>query len=76
MHGVLSGSPTFSGGRMHMNPGDRMAATRPFDVSERTLEIWSYVKMPDPRDRHFIVIRETDESGLKDLPDGIYRTAS
>ena len=70
MHGVLSGNPTFAGGRMHMKPGDRMAATLPFDVSERTLEIWSYVKMADPRDRHIIVIRETDESGLHDVPNG------
>ena len=63
MNGVLTGRPKFVQGKMRMVPGDRMAAVLPFDVSERTLEIWCYLPSTNHTSRQFIVIRNTDPTG-------------
>jgi hypothetical protein len=64
LHGKLLGMPKFVQGRLHMKSGDSMMTVPiPFDVSERTLEIWCYLAPQNQRGQHFIRITELDKSG-------------
>jgi hypothetical protein len=63
MHGKIAGSPKFTQGRMLMGPQDRMHAMLPFDVSERTLEIWCYLETTMLTDRSVIRMQSVDQNG-------------
>jgi hypothetical protein len=62
-HGKIYGNPKFAEGKMYMVPGDRVVAWLPFNVGERTLEIWSYLPTTVHTEQNFISIKYVDEKG-------------
>jgi hypothetical protein len=63
MHASLRGNPKFVQGRMLMRPGDKFYAMLPFDVSERTLEMWCCLPKTNLRGPILIFIKDSDQNG-------------
>src|SRR5262249_26707175 len=59
----VDGKPAFSDGQVHLRPGDKFVAILPYDVGERTLEMWCYLPTTKHRAKHLLFIKHSNRDG-------------